>query len=126
MPAAAGSGLLFELCHDGMPLALMEALEGGGGHAHHLHAGHAPQAGHDAGHAGHHGGHHTDTHAAHDAHGAVGHCGIGHLLSMVFLDTDVAMDFQARSMAGLLAAEPVARLLVFRRYAPAPRGPPLA
>jgi hypothetical protein len=32
MPAAAGSGLLFELCPEGMPASVMQAL---GGHHHH-------------------------------------------------------------------------------------------
>ena len=32
MPAAPGKGLLFELCHDGVPAGFMEAL---GGHGHH-------------------------------------------------------------------------------------------
>ena len=168
MPAAAGSGLLFELCHDGMPMALMEALKGGG-HAHDYHAAHAaghygsdhdssgnrrghgysPHAGHHDS-RGNHGGHghsphtgHDDSPGNHDAHGdsphaghhgagshaghgGAGHCSIGHLLSMVFLDTDSTTDFPERSIADFHVTEPVDRLFVIRRYAQAPRGPPLA
>lgn len=175
MPAAPGSGLLFELCHDGMPPAMMAALKGGG-HAHGHHAAHA--AGHAAHAAGHHGSHHDDAvnhgghgdnlHAGHhdssgnhgghghgphtghdDSHGSHndhgnsphaghhghhgagshdghGHCSIGHLLSMVFLDTDSTTDFTERSIADFYVTEPVDRLFVIRRYAQAPRGPPLA
>ena len=35
MPASAGSGLLFELCPEGMPAEVMQALSGGGHHHHH-------------------------------------------------------------------------------------------
>ena len=35
MPAAQGSGLLFELCPEGMPAEIMQALSGGGHHHHH-------------------------------------------------------------------------------------------
>ncbi len=35
MPAAAGTGLLYELCPDGMPAEIMHALSGGGHHHHH-------------------------------------------------------------------------------------------
>ena len=35
MPAAAGSGLLYELCPEGMPAEVMQALAGGGHHHHH-------------------------------------------------------------------------------------------
>ena len=40
MPAAAGSGLLFELCPEGMPASVMQAL---GGHHHH-HQAHSDQS----------------------------------------------------------------------------------
>ena len=39
MPGSRGSGLLFELCPEGMPAAVMQALSGGNGHHHH-HQGH--------------------------------------------------------------------------------------
>ena len=39
MPASAGSGLLFELCPDGMPAAVMAALDDTAGHHHHHHRG---------------------------------------------------------------------------------------
>ncbi len=35
MPASAGSGLLYELCPDGMPAEITHALSGGGDHHHH-------------------------------------------------------------------------------------------
>lgn len=35
MPGSAGSGLLYELCPDGMPAEIMQALAGGGHHHHH-------------------------------------------------------------------------------------------
>ena len=35
MPGSAESGLLYELCPDGMPAEIMQALAGDGGHHHH-------------------------------------------------------------------------------------------
>lgn len=35
MPAAAGTGLLYELCPEGMPAEIMHSLSGGGHHHHH-------------------------------------------------------------------------------------------
>jgi len=35
MPGSAESGLLYELCPDGMPAEIMQALAGGGHHHHH-------------------------------------------------------------------------------------------
>ena len=35
MPASVGSGLLYELCPDGMPAEIAHALSGGGNHHHH-------------------------------------------------------------------------------------------
>ena len=35
MPASAGSGLLFELCPDGLPVAVLSAISGTGHHHHH-------------------------------------------------------------------------------------------
>ncbi len=35
MPASPGSGLLFELCPDGLPVAVLEALASDGHHHHH-------------------------------------------------------------------------------------------
>ena len=37
MPGSSGSGLLFELCPDGMPAVVMAALDGTAGHHHHHH-----------------------------------------------------------------------------------------
>ena len=39
MPASPGSGLLFELCPDGLPTEVIRALAGGGHHHHHHHSG---------------------------------------------------------------------------------------
>lgn len=44
MPGSPGSGLLFELCPEGMPAEVMQALSGGGGHHHH-HQGHGEDGG---------------------------------------------------------------------------------
>lgn len=66
MPAAAGQGLLFELCHDGMPPAIMAALDGHA-HAHGSHSEH-----------GHHG-------SGNDSEGG-SPCNIGHLLSLTVID----------------------------------------
>ena len=62
MPAAAGSGLLFELCHDGLPAGFMQALAGDDHHASH------------AGHGG------------HEDHASSGDCSMGHILSLAFID----------------------------------------
>jgi hypothetical protein len=55
MPAAQGSGLLFELCPEGVPAEIMQALSGGGHHHHHGASG--------------------------DGAAATGDCPIGHMLS---------------------------------------------
>ena len=39
MPGSADSGLLYELCPDGMPAEIMQALAGDGNHHHHHHGG---------------------------------------------------------------------------------------
>lgn len=39
MPASPGSGLLFELCPDGLPAEVILSLAGGGHHHHHHHHG---------------------------------------------------------------------------------------
>ena len=44
MPGSPASGLLFELCPEGVPAAVMQALSGGGGHHHH-HRGHGGDGG---------------------------------------------------------------------------------
>ena len=44
MPGSRGSGLLFELCPEGMPPVVMQALSGGGSHHHH-HEGHDGNSG---------------------------------------------------------------------------------
>ena len=64
MPASAGTGLLYELCPQGMPAEIMRALSGGGHHHHH-------------------GGDHGD-----DKAGPSESCPIGHMLASV-MATDV-------------------------------------
>jgi len=70
MPASPGSGLLFELCPDGMPAEIMQALAGGGHHHHH---GGADKGG--------------------DAVSATEQCPIGHMLASAAVhNPDVAAD----------------------------------
>lgn len=98
MPAAPGSGLLFELCHDGVPAGFMSALRGHGQH-------------------GHHGGH--------ESHGSAGDCSIGHILALAFADAPDMPDIPALPAAGVHAV-PVPRLRpVSRPFAYTARGPPL-
>ena len=67
MPASAGTGLLYELCPEGMPAEIMRALSGGGHHHHH-------------------GGHHDK-----DKAGPSESCPIGHMLaSAVAADIETA------------------------------------
>lgn len=67
MPASPGSGLLFELCPEGVPAVVMQALAGPGHHHHH----------HGAGDAG--------------SKAAAEQCPIGHMLSSaVAVDGDAA------------------------------------
>ena len=68
MPAARGSGLLYELCPSGMPAEVMQALSGHGGHHHH-HGSH---------------GNDTDEQASADKQ-----CPIGHMLASA-IAVDVA------------------------------------
>ncbi len=66
MPASPGSGLLFELCPDGLPVEVIRALAGGGHHHHH---------------------HHGDP----DADSASHQCPVGHmLLAALAVDTGAA------------------------------------
>ena len=102
MPAAPGTGLLFELCHEGVPAAVFAVLAGDEpGSAHH-------------GHHGHHGGE-----AA-----AEGSCSIGHLLSLAMIDAVDSIEMAAEP-AFLPSAPPVAdSVSIPRRYSSPPRGPP--
>ncbi len=98
MPAAPGSGLLYELCPDGMPAAVMQALSGGGHHHHHHQ--------HDAG-AG----------AASEA------CPIGHMLASAFA---VDVEFATASLPAA-ADFPLPARVVPQRRTPAQhrsRAPP--
>ena len=86
MPAAPGKGLLFELCHDGLPAGFMQAL---GGHGHH------------GGHSG---------HGGHDEHAAGADCSIGHILSMAVIDEVDAPQAAILPSPGILIAAPLQRL----------------
>lgn len=86
MPAAPGKGLLFELCHDGLPAGFMAAL---GGHDHH------------SGHSGHDG---------HDDHAAGGACSIGHMLSLAFIDEVQTALPPIQPALGILVEPPLQRL----------------
>ena len=81
--AAPGNGLLFELCHDGLPAGFMAAL---GGHDHH------------AGHAG------------HDDHASGGDCSIGHILSLAFMDEVQTALPAIQPALGVLVEPPQQRL----------------
>ena len=87
MPAAPGKGLLFELCHDGLPVSFMTALEG---HGHHT------------GHGG---------HGGHDEHAAAGDCIIGHILSMAFIDEIQSVEPAFQPSPGIFISAPLRQLL---------------
>jgi len=97
MPAAPGKGLLFELCHEGMPAGFMAAL---GGHGHH------------AGHAG------------HDDHASAGDCSIGHILSLAFIDEVQAALPAIQPVLGILVEPPPQRLPGASRRIYSARAPP--
>ena len=101
MPAAPGKGLLFELCHDGVPAGFMEAL---GGHGHH------------SGHAG---------HGDHDEHAGGADCSIGHILSMAVIDEVDAPQAAILSAPGILIAAPLQRLLRGHTGVYSARAPPI-
>lgn len=67
MPASAGSGLLFELCPDGLPAALIASLSGSEDHHHHDGAGDAASV------------------------SVADECPIGHMLSFSMAAGDVAI-----------------------------------
>ena len=98
MPAAPGKGLLFELCHDGMPAGFMEAL---GGHGHH------------------------SGHGDHDEHSGGGDCSMGHILSLAFIDEIDAPQAAIPPSPDILAAAPLQRLLRGRTGVYSARAPPI-
>jgi len=104
MPAAPGKGLLFELCHDGVPAGFMETL---GGHGHH------------SGHAGHAG------HGDHDEHAGGADCSIGHILSMAVIDEVDAPQAAILAAPGILVAAPLQRLLRGHTGVYSARAPPI-
>ena len=97
MPAAPGKGLLFELCHDGLPAGFMEALGGQG--------------------------HHAD-HAGHDKHASAGDCSIAHILSMAFIDEAQTTEPATQSPLGVPVAAPLVQLLRGHTRAYSARAPP--
>ena len=98
MPAEPGKGLLFELCHDGLPAGFMAALAG---HAHH------------------------GDHGAHEGHGSAGDCSIGHILAFAFADAPDIQDIPILSATGFIATLAMQLRLVSREFVYAPRGPPI-
>ena len=100
MPATLGTGLLFELCHEGMPVEMMIALAGDE-HAHHAHHGH----------------HGNDS-------AAEGSCSIGHLLTLAMIDGVDSVDVAAEPAARPGTWPFIKSMSVVRRYSSPPRGPP--
>ena len=110
MPASPGSGLLFEVCHDGMPLSIAAPSPHAAGHAHHAdHGAHHGDAGND-----------DASHAM-----AADGCALGHILSVAFLDAVESVTVAIEPASSFDSPEPVTHLLPSRRLTPAPRGPPL-
>ncbi len=106
MPAAPGKGLLFELCHDGMPPAIMAALDGHG-HGH-----------------GSHGEHGHDTSDSDDRAGLT--CSIGHLLSFAVIDAVDAVEPALISPASFTSAELPSLQVAAPTRAFSARAPPTA
>ena len=98
MPAAPGKGLLFELCHDGLPAGFMQAL---GGHGHH------------------------EGHGGPDDHAAGGDCSIGHILSLAFIDEADTTPPAIQPTLGILVAAPLQQLLRGHSAVYSARAPPI-
>ena len=98
MPAAPGKGLLFELCHDGLPAGFMEALDG---HSHH------PE------------------HAGHAEHASAGDCSIAHILSMAFIDEAQSPEPAIQAAIGVFVALPLVQLLRGHAGVYSARAPPI-
>jgi len=99
MPATPGKGLLFELCHNGLPVNFIAALDG---HGHH------------AGHGG------------HEEHSAAGDCSIGHILSMAFIDESTTVEPAIHPSLGILISAPLQQLLRGYYGVYSARAPPLS
>ena len=99
MPAAPGKGLLFELCHDGLPAGFMRSL---GGHDHH---------------AG---------HGSHDDHSSGGDCSIGHILSLAFIDASETAQPAVQPPQLSFIAIPLQRLLRGYSGVYSARAPPVS
>jgi hypothetical protein len=97
MPAAPGQGLLFELCHDGLPVSFMSTLQG---HAHH------------------------GDHSAHDDHGPIGECSFGDILTSAYIDAPDAPELPLVPADNTLPVVVADVRVTQRIYARAPRGPP--
>ena len=108
MPASPGSGLLFEVCHDGMPLSIAAPSSHVGGHAQ----------------SADHGAHHHEAGGDDHAMAADG-CALGHILSVAFLDSFDSAAVTIEPPVAFDTPEPATHLLPSRRLTPAPRGPPL-
>ena len=104
MPASAGSGFLFEMCHDAVPVAVLAAMSDAASHGHH----HGSSDGSD---------HEV---VSSDA------CSLGHMLSQVFLESDPVLDVVSPELATPETPTQAYRLSLAPRYRQAPRGPPLA
>ena len=116
MPAAAGSGLLFELCHERLPAGFMAALAVDDAHAHH-----------SAHHPAHHSAHHHGSHDQHDEHGeGVGDCSMGHLLLLAAIDTVEPAGLPEFGWASTPIDRSAAAFSPRRSHATSPRGPPAA
>ena len=99
MPASIGGGLIFEMCHEAVPAAVLAAISGGGSHHHH----------------GSHG----------DATGEQSEvCSLGHILSQAFLESEVLLETPAPGLATPDYPVLIYHLSLAPRYRQVPRGPP--
>ncbi len=108
MPAAPGTGLLYELCPSAVPGEVMQTLARWGGkgqHAHHTHHGHSDAAAPD--------------HASHDSD----QCQIGHLLASAVV-VDTTPDVESLPSSPEFVHPPVFVYARTLRTATSSRGPP--
>ncbi len=102
MPSAAGSGFLFEMCHEAEPARFLAALGGEHTHGHHAH------------------------HQGADDESADESCAFGHLLSQAAIESGISLDLATADPGAPLIPAPVARPELASRYRQDPRGPPRA
>ena len=105
MPAAAGSGLLLELCHESVPAGFLQAPTGD-----HTHAGHSGHGAHGQG----------------DHQSMAESCSFGHLLSQAAVESATDLDPAIPNLAAPFVTEPFGRPELAPRYRHDPRGPPRA